>query len=60
MSQFVRINDAVGNTIFLNPHHVVSVTQNGPTTEVSLSSGKIVTIESTAEKIIDQLSIVLS
>jgi hypothetical protein len=39
---------------------VVSVTERSPTVEVSLSSGMIVTIESTAEKIIDQLSIVLN
>jgi hypothetical protein len=60
MSQFVKVTDTLGNTVFLNPRHVISVTQSGQTVDILLPSSAVVTVETTAEKIVDQLSVVLS
>jgi hypothetical protein len=60
MSQFVKVTDTQGNTVFLNPRQVISVTQSGQTVDILLPSRTVVTIETTVDKIVDQLSVVLS
>jgi len=55
MPRFVKVKDTSGNTVFLNPDHVISVTQSGQFADILLPGTAVVTVEATAEQIVRYL-----
>jgi len=55
MPRFVKVKDSSGNTVFLNPDHVISVTQSGQFADILLPGNAVVTVEATAEQIVGHL-----